>query len=58
VRDRTGQTQEQFALRYQIDLATLRNWEQGRNEPDLAAQTYLRMIAAHPKQIEALLWEA
>lgn len=57
VRARTGFTQEQFALRYQIDIATLRNWEQGRNEPDVAARSYLRMIAAHPQQVEDMLWD-
>lgn len=27
-------TQEEFALRYHIPLGTLRDWEQGRVEPD------------------------
>jgi putative transcriptional regulator len=29
-----GFTQEEFAVRYQIPLGTLRDWEQGRTEPD------------------------
>jgi putative transcriptional regulator len=57
IRARTGFTQEQFALRYQIDLATLRNWEQGRFQPDPAARNYLGLIAIHPKEVEAMIWE-
>jgi putative transcriptional regulator len=29
-----GLTQEEFAVRYKIPLGTLRDWEQGRSEPD------------------------
>ena len=29
-------TQEQFATRYGIPITTLRDWEQGRSEPDRA----------------------
>ena len=29
-----GLTQEEFAARYRIPLGTLRDWEQGRSEPD------------------------
>ena len=57
VRARSGETQEQFALRYQIDLATLRNWEQGRFQPDQAARNFLAMIAGHPQEVEAMVWE-
>lgn len=32
-----GLTQEEFARRYQIPLGTLRDWEQGRTQPDRAA---------------------
>jgi putative transcriptional regulator len=33
-----GFTQEEFALRYQIPIGTLRDWEQGRTEPDQPAR--------------------
>lgn len=56
VRARSGETQEQFALRYQIDLATLRNWEQGRFQPDQAARNFLAMIATNPHEVEAMVW--
>lgn len=40
-----GLTQEAFAARFQIPLGTLRDWEQGRAEPDQTARAYLRAIA-------------
>ena len=37
LRVKTGLTQQKFAALMQVELATLRNWEQGRREPILAA---------------------
>jgi putative transcriptional regulator len=48
-------TQEEFALRYQIPLGTLRDWEQGRTEPDQPARAYLKVIAGDPHRIVRLL---
>ena len=48
-------TQEEFALRYQIPLGTLRDWEQGRAEPDQPARAYLKVIAGDPHRIMRLL---
>lgn len=42
-------TQEEFATRYAIPLGTLRDWEQGRTEPDATAKAYLKVIAAEPE---------
>jgi putative transcriptional regulator len=48
-------TQEEFAARFRIPLGTLRDWEQGKTEPDQAARAYLRVIAHNPKAVlEAL----
>jgi putative transcriptional regulator len=44
-------TQEEFAARYHIPLGTLRDWEQGRSEPDQTAKAYLKAIAANPEAI-------
>ena len=52
VRARTSLSQEAFAVRYGLDLATLRNWEQGRSEPDVAAKTLLWTIARNPGAVE------
>jgi len=50
-----GLTQEEFAARYQIPLGTLRDWEQGRAEPDQPARAYLKAIAGDPKAVERAL---
>jgi putative transcriptional regulator len=48
-------TQEEFAVRYHIPLGTLRDWEQGRAEPDQATQAYLKVIAREPERVERVL---
>ncbi len=48
-------TQEEFSVRYLIPLGTLRDWEQGRTEPDQAAQAYLRVIAEEPETVSRAL---
>ncbi len=50
-----GLTQEQFAARYQIPLGTLRDWEQGRSEPDKPARAYLTVIARDPEAVRRAL---
>lgn len=52
VREHTGLSQEAFALRYGLDVSTLRNWEQERSEPDAAARTLLWTIARNPSAVE------
>ena len=42
-------SQEEFAETFRIPLGTLRDWEQGRVEPDHAARAYLEVIARNPK---------
>lgn len=44
-------TQGQFADRFQIPLGTLRDWEQGRSEPDTTARAFLRVIAHSPNTV-------
>lgn len=46
-----GLTQEAFAARYHIPLGTLRDWEQGRAEPDQTARAYLTVIARDPDSV-------
>jgi putative transcriptional regulator len=50
-----GLTQEEFAGRYHIPLGTLRDWEQGRSQPDQAARAFLAVIARAPKEVAELL---
>lgn len=56
LRDKLDLTQEQFAVRYGLDVDAVRNWETGRRTPDTAAQSYLRAIRANPEAVEAALW--
>ena len=55
VRRALGMSQEQFAQEFQIPLGTLRDWEQGRVEPDQAARAYLKVIAGDPDLVRRLL---
>jgi putative transcriptional regulator len=48
-------TQEEFAARYHIPVGTLRDWEQGRSEPDLPTRAYLAVIARDPHHVSRLL---
>lgn len=50
-----GLTQEEFALRYRIPLGTLRDWEQGRTQPDQPARAYLAVIARDPEHVRRAL---
>jgi len=50
-----GLTQEEFAARYHIPLGTLRDWEQGRTEPDQPARAYLTVIAPDPEGVHRAL---
>jgi len=55
IRRALGLTQEEFAVRYRIPLGTLRDWEQGRTEPDQPARAYLTVIARDPKGVTTAL---
>ncbi len=48
-------TQEEFASRYHIPLGTLRDWEQGRAEPDQPTRAYLTLIARDPDHVNRTL---
>jgi putative transcriptional regulator len=48
IRRALGLSQEEFATRFHIPLGTLRDWEQGRKDPDAAARAYLVVIGRNP----------
>jgi len=52
LRERLDLTREQFAIRYGLEVETLRNWETGKREPDTTARSYLRAIANAPEPVE------
>jgi putative transcriptional regulator len=55
VRRALRMTQEEFAEAYGIPVGTLRDWEQGRTEPDQANRAYLRVIAVDPEFVKRAL---
>ena len=44
-------SQSQFAALLTVDLGTLRNWEQGRREPQGPAKALLRAIRKDPRNV-------
>ncbi len=50
-----GMTQEEFAEAYGIPVGTLRDWEQGRREPDQDSKTLLKLIERMPREVRAVL---
>ena len=58
IRQRLGISQAEFATRFHVPLGTLRDWEQGRKQPDTTALTYLRVIAKEPALVARALTAA
>lgn len=48
-------TQKEFSIRFRILLGTLRDWEQGRAEPDQPSRAYLTVIARDPEHVNRML---
>ena len=48
-------TQQEFAARFHLPLGTLRDWEQGRTEPDQPGRAYLTLIARDPDHVNRTL---
>ena len=58
LRTRLGLNQPEFAARYGLSVGTLRDWEQGRSQPDRPAQTLLRVIEREPEAVQRALEDA
>jgi putative transcriptional regulator len=58
IRRALGLSQEDFAARFRIPIGTLRDWEQGRKDPDAAARAYLVVIARNPDAVTKALQPA
>ncbi len=58
VRQKLGLSQALFAERFGFAPATVRNWEQGRTQPDGPARVLLAVIAHHPEAVEDALRKA
>jgi putative transcriptional regulator len=55
IRLATGLSQASFAKRIDVAVGTLRNWEQGRREPEGPARALLRAIHNDPEHVLAAL---
>lgn len=63
IREKTGLSQDKFAMLIGVKPSTLRNWEQGRRKPTGPARALMRILdfdtefairALHPKQIQGV----
>jgi putative transcriptional regulator len=54
VRKELQKTQPAFAKLLAIPIGTLRDWEQGRKQPDSAAITLIKVAKMHPEVLENL----
>ena len=48
-------SQEEFSARFHIPVGTLRDWEQGRKEPEAAARANLEVIGRNPLAVAEAL---
>ena len=55
IRRGLGLSQASFSARFGLSLHTLRNWEQGKREPDPAARAYLKVIEKAPEVVTEAL---
>jgi putative transcriptional regulator len=58
VRRRLGLSQSEFAAKFGFPPGTLKNWEQGRTQPDRPARVLLAVLAKHPGAVEDALRRA
>lgn len=55
IRKKSGLPQKKFAELINVQLGTLRNWEQGRREPTGPARALIRAISQDPEHVIAAL---
>ncbi len=58
IREKLGMSQVEFANAYGFSIATLRNWEQHRREPDGAAKVLLAVIERAPEAVRQALGDS
>jgi putative transcriptional regulator len=55
IRARTGLSQPNFAKRFGFSVSAVREWEQGRRQPEAAARVLLLIIASKPEVVDEVL---
>lgn len=58
IRARTRLSQPRFAEAYHLEVAAVRDWEQGRRQPERSAQVLLELIDREPETVRRILAEA
>ena len=57
IRRQRGQTQDGFARTYGFSIAAVRDWEQGRRQPERSARILLAMVTHAPEAVERVMRE-
>ena len=55
IREKMGLSQSSFANQFGLSIYALRNWEQGKRQPDPAARAYLKIIDKAPDVVVRVL---
>lgn len=55
IRSKFNLTQREFAVRFGFPLSTVRDWEQGRYQPDPATRTLLFVIERDPDLVASVV---
>jgi putative transcriptional regulator len=55
VRNKLGVSQTEFATFFGVDVASVRNWEQGRRRPEGPARVLLKVIEHRPEAVREAL---
>jgi putative transcriptional regulator len=55
IRTRLGLSQESFAQTYGFALSAVRDWEQGRRQPERSARILLRVVEREPEAVTRAL---
>ena len=55
IRQRLGLSQQGFADRFGFSVSAVRDWEQGRRQPDRSARILLLVIEREPQAVERAL---
>ncbi|WP_417613103.1 helix-turn-helix domain-containing protein [Parasphingorhabdus sp.] len=55
LRKRIKMTQAKFAKTYHLPLGTVKDWEQGRRQPDAPARALLTVIEDDPEAVQKAL---
>jgi putative transcriptional regulator len=55
IRKRLKLSQHQFARRFALSASTVKDWEQGRRQPDRIARNFLRLIDHDPETVARAL---